>query len=502
METVEVRDVATGELVASASKHADNVTTVAFSLDGKYLASGSCSMRGTIKLWSITDQKELFTFDGLVADVHQITFSPDSRRFAATSSDRFIRVWDAATGEQIGVFPTDRAEAVTAWLTTDLLITTHSAGFRVWDLSTGMERSYFNTDWNAVAAMSLSPDGKTLATGGENFTTRLWAVREVLPDDQATIQVDLTYNRDLKVVVSGKGRQESFEDSQFHDVKVPAGTYDIKVVHRHTGLLLRRGTMTVQAGERRRLAPFDISRFPTSQPPTPLQTLVGNEAIMQIAFSPDGRALATAIWGGGVALWKWQDSQWTYQTTLRCSCPGRNVVAISPAGTTVATTGEQGVLEIWDFKTRKLLTKLTRPDYLSANRIAYSHDGRFLVSAHESGRVVFWDCSTWQEVGVLRDGDQPLRAISFSPDGQLLATAGDNATVSVWDVTSRERVGLLRGHTNRVDSLVFSPDGTTLASSSQDGTIRLWDVSTGGTNHVLAQSLGSAPWCFALTARH
>jgi WD40 repeat protein len=110
--------------------------------------------------------------------------------------------------------------------------------------------------------------------------------------------------------------------------------------------------------------------------------------------------------------------------------------------------------------------------------VAFSPDGKTLVSGSRSATVRLWDVVTHHQLGDPFIGHTgQVTSVAFSPDGKTLASGGEDATVRLWDVATRHQLGNpLTGHTDQVESLAFSPDGKTLASGSDDQTVRLWDV--------------------------
>jgi WD40 repeat protein len=111
--------------------------------------------------------------------------------------------------------------------------------------------------------------------------------------------------------------------------------------------------------------------------------------------------------------------------------------------------------------------------------VAYSPDGRLLVTAGADGTVRWWDTGTGQETLTVPGNGTPLSSVAYSPDGHLVAAAGADPTVRLWDAATGREVRTLRGHEAAVTCVVFSPDGKRLASADLDLVVRLWDARTG-----------------------
>jgi acetyl esterase/lipase len=192
-----------------------------------------------------------------------------------------------------------------------------------------------------------------------------------------------------------------------------------------------------------------------------------------IAFSPDGRLLASAD-----AIWDVESKQ-VVHTLER----GRNVpspVAFSPDGSTLAVAPESQSIKLWDVASGELLrTFAEQPDDVTFS-IALSPDSALLAAGVHGGMVRLWDVASGQITGALEHGseDDDVHDLAFSPDGSVLASAGNDDTVRLQDVASGQVVRILR-HGNGLYGVAFSPDGSLVASACCDRTVKLWDVATG-----------------------
>lgn len=155
-----------------------------------------------------------------------------------------------------------------------------------------------------------------------------------------------------------------------------------------------------------------------------------------------------------------------------------DAVAFSPDGRTLVTGSDDNVVRLRDVATGKLRATLTgHTDEVSA--VEYSPDGRTLASSSDDKTVRLWDPATGRPRAVLTGHRGGVYTLAFSRDGRTLATGSRDGTVRLWDVTARRTRAIAKGHTGIVAAVAFSPDGRTLATGGWDRTARLWDTATG-----------------------
>src|SRR3972149_18833 len=143
--------------------------------------------------------------------------------------------------------------------------------------------------------------------------------------------------------------------------------------------------------------------------------------------------------------------------------------------------------KVWDTKTRKILWEIDRGKDGRVDSVAFSPDGKSLVSGvvdrgHADKPLKLWDAATGELLRTLGEHDDFVHFVGFSPDGKTLVSMGNKnrvGTIQLWDVETWMPLRTRGGHSEYITSVTFSPDGKVLASGSDDATVRLWNAETG-----------------------
>ena len=330
---------------------------------------------------------------------------------------------------------------------------------RLWEVSTGRELRRFSGHSPWVSSVVFSPDGKALATSGADSVIALWDVatgrriREFRGQEGAISA--LAFSPDGKSLASGNDATSG-------------GRSSVRVWR------VEGGTELFQVSWRGR--------------------------VTSVAFSPDGRSVVSACTEGFVRAHDAATGRELLQFQA-CRIWGTSVV-LSPDGKTLATRGNhhERTLALWRSDTGKLLHRLETGPSRGVGGLAFSPDGKTLAfsvpdpyaSPAERGTIRFYDPTAWKEVRRLKSLGGDIFSVAFSPDGKTLATGG-GAAIRLWDVASGAEILGGRGHVDGLRTAAASPKFDTVVTTGYDGSIRRWDPSTGRELEPIATGIGLAP---------
>jgi WD40 repeat protein len=484
-------------LLVVQSGHSGRIQAIAYSPDGRLLASASSDRQ--VILWDVVRACEIRTFAGHDQAVNAVRFSPDGRTLASAREDRTIKIWDVRTGAELKTL-TGHSGTITSLTFSPEGRMLYSAGadgtIRVWDLGLG---SLISTNVIRIQQtdvklsdefpMAISPDGHTLALGSPDpeiqlRTTsnpgsprilklaRASAVSIAFSPNGRTLAVGLNAGKGPACCV---GQVKLFELASGREMRTLAVGPD------EPRLAFSPDGRTLVVNGRDWLGIWDVKTG------NEIRSIVRerSERSNAIAVSPNGKAIAATDYDSIVLV----DFASTRDiAVLRAKHAGKvNALAFTPDGGTLAAGLDSGVVKLWNFRTGML-----RTFHGFGNKVwdlAFTPDASRLVATTDYTTVRFKDFATGSDAGMIADQGRGVSALGMSRDGRMFATTNDSYRASVWDAASiqphcdsypcNKMKFVLEGHRDELWAITFSPDGRTIATGSSDRLVKLWDVNTG-----------------------
>jgi WD40 repeat protein/tRNA A-37 threonylcarbamoyl transferase component Bud32 len=423
--TVKLWDAGTGSERRTWKVQPDERPAVAFSPDGKTLASGS-GRAHSILLWDVETGKELHTLEGAGRGVSSLAFSPDGTRLATGRYDNLLQVWDVGTGKELWSVPVLRGGAACVAFSRDGKTLAAGCGdwrggvrIDLWNADTGEPLHRLTGHQDAVDIVAVRPDGKVLASAGADGV-KLWDVatrKELHALPQAAAPA---FSPDGKYLVTLWRREMKLWDSatwkELRSWSYPERTILECVTFGPDSKWLAVGSRNAW------VKVWDVASWKE------VRTLHGLQGeVWSVAFSPDGRTLATGEGGATGTVKLWEAATGKFVRVLPSTKEAISCVIFSPDGQTLAAAHANG-LKLWDVGSGRELRSLPTPR-ASGRFVVFTPDGKGLVSA--GGVLRFWDLHALRAEVADRTLTGAVNRVAYSPDGRHLITANNNGTLYV-----------------------------------------------------------------------
>jgi len=504
-KTIKLWDIETGRQLRTLWGHVDAVWSIAFSPDGKKIISGSSDK--TVKVWDVQTGRELESLTGHSKLVKTVAFSPNGRLIVSGSYDKTIKLWDVVGGRELKTFTghANTVEAV-AFSSDAKRIASGSSDntIKLWDIETGKEVRTLAGNSGSILSVAFSPNGKLLGSSGDDKTIKTWDAQtgteiKTLKGHDTRVW-SIAFSPDSKLLASGSWPDQN-RMSTGTDLNGTIKLWDlasgseVRTLHGHSGWILSvafspdgQQIACGSFGARRR----GIHRWEVATGKELPQLSARSTPVLGGAVSSNGKLIATGSTDNNIYLWGLEgDKEFK---TLKGHSQWVYAVAFSPDNKLLASASRDGTIKLWDVETGRVLANLSDGSVIRS--IGFSSDGATLVSGDDDNTIKVWDVESRRVLVSLRKPAfvNGLKSVAFAPIGNQIAAIGSwNQTVYVSDLGGKDR--LFEGHSGPIESVAFSRDEKLLASGSRDNTIKLWDVEAGRELKTLSGHIG---WVTAL----
>jgi len=547
--TLKLWDAVTCKEVKTFSGHNARVSYVTYSPNGKYIASCS-NIDRTVKIWDADSGNAVMTISRFFADgIDSVEFSPDGKyvAFRIITGQSNIKIWNLESNTEIKSLAGNFPFMVFShdW---KYIVNTSGNDFKLLDVNTGEETKTFSGHIARVNSVKFSPDGKYLVSISSDRKIKLWDVsgRNIATLDSISFSSRSTFSPDSNFFVVSDGSSLSLLDvttcNKIDGFSNSTFNYISTVAYSHDGLYA-----AVSSGKIVNLWDIASGRIAMS--------LKGHiENISIITYSPDGKYIATGSYDKTVKIWdaktgreirtisKFSDSV-TYITynsngsflyiitgdmskviKIFDAATGNEIktiqstysdhfdvaIALSPDEKFIAmgyglriiltdtNTKEEGPIRADSFTNPNFIVLRNSNDNTGSSNytfdvssVAYSPDGKYILSGIFNGTIRMWDISTQSIIKSLSGHFGKVRSIAYSLDGKHIVSGGNDNKIILWDAATGNIIKSFNGHSGAIHSVTFSSDGKQILSGSNDGTTRLWNVTSGKEIIAFASFSGS-----------
>jgi RNA polymerase sigma factor (sigma-70 family) len=475
----------------------DAIFALAYSPNGKMLASATGYQESIVRVWDTATGKQLFLLRHDSGQIHSLAFSPDSKRLASLGARRVtgsaaLHLWDAATGKEIRAFPHAEASGRTVAFSADgRRLFAGGAGnpVRLWDIASGKEVLQFKAPKTESWSFALSADGKRLATVNHDNTISLWDAAKGTELRRLTKPKQFLKSYSGYAAFSPDGKRVASGD--------PEGS--VSLWDADSG----RQRLTIPGRGRWRKARGFSQEGPSivAFSPDGKYLAAGNEGIVYdtasgkercqleryprwvraLVFSPDGKTLAGES-SHRIRFWDGASGKEIFKDAAHRDCVCSLV--FSADGKSLYTASRDDSARMWETATGREQFRFhgrREAEEMHPNKVARSPDGKTAV-AWLAGVLYSWDTRKLEPKEEFSDaaGFDYRHGLAFSTQGRLLATAWSykSKQIRLWTQGMAKEARLLDGQTNCGNGFALSPNGKLLACAGSDGRAELWDIDT------------------------
>ncbi len=488
--------------------------SMAFSPDGKTLATADIFSKKTIRLWDIESGKNIGILDNKTIGL-SIAFSLDGKLLAfggGLNDDDFISIWDLASRRVIHTLKGNDKLASgpvlsLAFSPDGKALAIGGTAIRLWDITSGQLSQPMKGHSRNITSLTFSNDMKNITSGSLDGTLKLWEVADTSDSRAALLKyktpgLTQAFSKNGRWMASG-GKSRLSNDKE----KLPIAIWDMNTGRTVRTLLGQdqpypalafsaNGELLASGSDDKTIKLWDMGSG------LELQTLKGHTSgVVSVAFGYYGKVLASGSWDNTVKLWEIPSGRMLH--TLNGHEEGIISVAVSYDERIVASLSSDKSIMLWDVKSGQLLNVLqghkvennnkkddqtsvgvdntaTIPSFYLAiyGSVIFSKDGKTLASASDDMTIKLWDVRSGRELRTLKGHVGNIASLAFSPNGRMLASGDVTGEVKLWDVLSGLELQSLKLHKSTVGALEWSEDGMVLVSGSKEGETILWRTAT------------------------
>ncbi len=472
------------------------IKSVSFSPDGKLIATAERNkLNPTISIWNLQGK----LVKQFPISSWRVIFSPDGKLIASAGDDGVIKVWNRQY-QEIASWQADRQRLWNIVFSADsqaIASAGEDGSARVWNLQ-GQEIAAFTGHTGPARSVSFSADGKLLASSGDDGTTRLWTLesRELIALSGDKLQVsNASFSPDGKLIASGgeSGKirlwnSQGKQLAEFSGHNSPITRLSFSPDSQLIASASQDGQVQIW-----NLPGKLLSTFSTGI--TPLETIL---------FNPDGQLIATAGGEGKIYLYNLQGKLVTKLSEQeQLSAPEKlskqekllgheglvHDLSFSPDGKLLASASEDSSVIVWNLQNQakinefnphldevynKFIVNIFNDHIGAVYTVAFSPDGKWLVSGGQDGTVRRWQVIDNSTKSPLHVYQAQVNSVTYSPDGQTIISGDDRGTVQLWDNDSGESLATWTTEQATINSLSLNPQGNLLATTGKGETIKLW----------------------------
>lgn len=475
--TVWLWDVQTGEKLAEMQGHADTVCSLAFSPPGRTLLSGSFD--NSIRLWDVESGTQVREYTGIGGHIRRLEFSPSGDQFVASSYNKVFALWNVAKTQPIRTFRGHREKPSALIFTPDgrhVVSGSPDKTLRVWEVATAREVARFEA--NAFTTNLVAPVANTnlLVTGGG------WNM-----DDLAR-KGDGDYSIYLRRLPESVWPQAEAETNEITEVRRFEGHTDFieGVAFSADGSLLLTGS------------PDKTVRLWDAATSEELMTLNAGEEINSVAVSPSGHIAAAGLGSGRIVIWDLADGSQLWRIAGHDKPSGRDnqqrvmSLEFSPDGKRLLSGGDDGSVRTWDVENGGQLQRFEGTGS-PVQTVTWSFDGSKILAAEYAGVFSLWDMKSGKRIQ--RNGEARDKHAAFAPDSRRIVSG-----LKVFDSTSVEVLTQLQtDQPIELTGIQFTTDGRFVVAGVRDASLRVWDAMTGhevarvDNDHWVTQKIDVSP---------